>query len=179
MATILDNLKQLSLTILCNYLRLSETILSQTFLVNYLGQSQSTFSHFKRLSENFIPDFLRQLFKTSYQSIFLTYIVTKYQTTIEQHNNIINYKTIGFGPHRNQPSHRFLSQYQIGLVLDSLQTGSPGLGIQKKIQEDNASRQRQDPLILDLLFILHILPTRRDSTSMWITRNQGSKHWVC
>ena len=28
MATILDNLKQLSLTILCNYLRLSETILS-------------------------------------------------------------------------------------------------------------------------------------------------------
>ena len=97
MATNLDNLKQLFLTILCNYLdylRLSYLRLSQSTIWDNPCQLSHTIKDDLRIYESFIPDFLRQLFKTSCQSIFLTYIVTKYQTTIEQHNNNINYKTI-------------------------------------------------------------------------------------
>ena len=77
MATNLDNLKQLFLTILCNYLdylRLSYLRLSQSTILDNPSQLSHTIKDYLRIYETFIPDFLRQLSKTTYQSILNTYL---------------------------------------------------------------------------------------------------------
>ena len=105
MATILDNLKQLSSTIsytILDYLKLFYLRLSQSTILDNPSQLSHTIKYYLRIYETFIPEFLRQLSKTSYQSIrlskttvlFMTFIVTKHYTTIEQNNNNINYKSI-------------------------------------------------------------------------------------
>ena len=113
MATILDNLKQLSLTILCNYLRQSYLRLSQSTILDNPSQLSHTIKNYLRIYETFIPDFLGQLSKTTYQSILNTYLrlskttvlffdlycnktLDNNRTTNQQHQLQNNLQTIGF-----------------------------------------------------------------------------------
>ena len=100
--------------------------------------------------------------------IILKYFILSINVNLKCFYHVLKIKCLS---HIITGYHRFLSHYQPGLVLDSLQTGSPGLGIQKKFQEDNAPRQHQDPLRLDLLFTFY--------NSTWTIRNQESAYWVC